>query len=137
MAGSMPDLVAALLAAWNAHDMERAARFYATDFVGLDVGQAGRQQGPSAHCAVMAAYIRAFPDLRITGETVCQDQRIALIWTLEGTHRGQLMRIPPTGRAVRVRGVSVLTIRDDQVCRSETIWDTAGLLRALGLLPEL
>ena len=47
------------------------------------------------------------------------------------------MRIPPTGREVAVRGVSILTIADGKVTHGETIWDTAGLLRALGLLPEL
>jgi hypothetical protein len=47
------------------------------------------------------------------------------------------MNIPPTGRSVEIRGVSMLTIKDNQVQRGLYIWDVAGLLRALGLLPEL
>ena len=56
---------------------------------------------------------------------------------MRGTHHGTLMRIPPTGRQVAMRGVSILTIAEGKVTHGETIWDTAGLLRALGLLPEL
>ena len=47
------------------------------------------------------------------------------------------MHIPPTGRRVTVRGVTLLTIDGDSVRRSESLWDVAGLLRAIGLLPEL
>ena len=132
-----PDLMAQLVEAWNTHDITRAETFYAPDFVGVDVGQARTQQGPREHCAVLATYIRAFPDLGITAEPIWQDDRVALVWTMTGTHRGRFLRIPPTGRRIAVRGVSVLTLRAGKVWRGETIWDTAGLLRGLGLLPDL
>lgn len=130
-------LVADLLDAWNAHDLARAETFYAPDFVGIDVGQPTPQHGPHERCAVLASYIRAFPDLHFSGETIVQGNRATLIWTMYGTHQGTLMRIPPTGRGVAVRGVSVLTIEQGKVQRGLNIWDTAGLLRGLGLLPEL
>jgi len=47
------------------------------------------------------------------------------------------MNIPPTGRAVAVRGTSVLTVEDGKIKRAFRIWDVAGLLRSIGLLPEL
>ena len=47
------------------------------------------------------------------------------------------MNIPPTGRAVRIRGVSLLTVADGRLKRARRIWDLAGLLRSFGLLPEL
>jgi predicted ester cyclase len=59
------------------------------------------------------------------------------VWTARGTHRGSVMNIPPTGRAINVRGVSVLTIENAQVKNAIYIWDVAGLLRNIGLLPEL
>ena len=36
-----------------------------------------------------------------------------------------------------MRGVSALTLRDGKVIRGLYIWDVAGLLRNIGLLPEL
>lgn len=130
-------LVMDLLDAWNAHDVERAASFYAPDYVGEDVGQAAAQRGAHERVHVLAAFTRAFPDLRFTGETIVEGRRAALLWTMRGTHRGPIMNIPPTGRQIEVRGVSLLTIEDGKITRGLNVWDTAGLLRALKLLPEL
>jgi steroid delta-isomerase-like uncharacterized protein len=129
--------VADLLETWNSHDIERIASFYAPDYIGEDVGQAQKQHGPQERSRVLASYVHAFPDLHFSGESIIQDNRVALVWSMTGTHHGTLMRIPATGRRINVRGVSLLTIEDGKVIRGLTIWDTAGLLRALGLLPEL
>lgn len=44
---------------------------------------------------------------------------------------------PPTRREIRVRGVSILTVGDAGITHGLYVWDTAGLLRNIGLLPEL
>lgn len=137
MVNDLGPFIAGLLEAWNSHDIERVAPFYAPDYIGEDVGQARPQYGPDERCRVLASYVRAFPDLHFTGESIVQGNRVALSWTMTGTHQGTLMRIPPTGRRVSVRGVSLLTIEDGKITHGRNIWDTAGLLRALGLLPEL
>jgi hypothetical protein len=48
-----------------------------------------------------------------------------------------LMNIPPTGKKIAARGVTVLTVEDGLVKRALYFWDVAGLLRDIGLLPEL
>jgi steroid delta-isomerase-like uncharacterized protein len=131
-------LVRDLLAAWNAHDAERIQSLYAPQYEGVDVGQAQPQRGPHDVSRLVKRYLQAFPDLRfVTEEVVVQGNRAALVWTAHGTHAGELMRIPPTGRNIAVRGTSVLTIEDGKVTRGLYIWDVAGLLRSIGLLPEL
>jgi steroid delta-isomerase-like uncharacterized protein len=126
-----------LIEAWNAHDSERAALFYAEDYHGTDVSQLQPQVGRAARVRVLESYIRAFPDLHFTGDSIVEDERAVLIWTMSGTQRGAFMGIPATGRFVEVRGVSILTIENGLIARGTNIWDTAGLLRALHLLPEL
>jgi steroid delta-isomerase-like uncharacterized protein len=131
-------LVTALVDAWNTHDIERVAEFYAQDYEGVDVGQAMPQHGPGGIRQMLAWYWGAFPDLHFTAdETIVQGQRVALVWTARGSHQGRLMNIPPTGRRVEVRGVSLLTMNSNKVTRARYIWDVAGLLRSIGLLPEL
>ncbi len=56
---------------------------------------------------------------------------------LDGARTGEPMRIPPTGHNISVRGTSVLTIENGKVTRGLYLWDVAGLLRSIGLLPEL
>jgi len=132
------DLVSELMAAWNAHDVDHAVTFYAPDYQGVDVAEAGPQRGPDGIRATLTRYLRAFPDLRFTQEAaLAQGNRIALFWSAQGTHRGPLMNIPPTGHRVQVRGVSLLTLADGKVKQALYIWDVAGLLRGIGLLPDL
>jgi steroid delta-isomerase-like uncharacterized protein len=131
-------LVTQLLEAWNAHDVERIADFYAPDYEGQDVAQARPEQGPEGIRHSLARYLHAFPDLHFTPEaTLAQGNQVALFWTARGTHRGKIMNIPPTGRRVRVRGVWLFTLEAGKIRRAIIIWDVAGLLRAIGLLPEL
>ena len=47
------------------------------------------------------------------------------------------MRIPPTGRKIAVRGILVLTVEHGKGTRGLYVWDAAGLLRAIDLLPVL
>jgi hypothetical protein len=47
------------------------------------------------------------------------------------------MQIPSTGHAVVVRGMSLLVIEDSKIKRGQYIWDVAGFLRSVGLLPDL
>jgi steroid delta-isomerase-like uncharacterized protein len=127
-----------LMAALNAHDVDRAAAFYAPDYEELDVAQVAVPVGPAGIRRTLTHYLRAFPDLQLTLDDLIVDgHRAVLVWTLRGTHHGTFMRIPPSGREVAVRGTSVLTIEDGKIRRGLRIWDLAGLLRTLGLLPEL
>ena len=134
----MKQLVADLLAALNAHDVERAAALYAPDYEEVDVAQAAVPVGSDGIQRTLAYYLHAFPDLQLTLEDlIMEGNRAVLVWTLRGTHSGTFMRIPPTGRSVAVRGTSLLTIDDGKILRGLRIWDVAGLLRSIGLLPEL
>ena len=136
--GGIGQLVEDLLDAWNAHDIRRITTFYAPQYEGVDVGEAEPQRGPRAISQSVDRYLRAFPDLRFVGEdVVVQGDRAVVVWTAHGTHGGKLMHIPPTGRKIAVRGISVLTIENGKITRGLYVWDAAGLLRAIGLLPEL
>jgi steroid delta-isomerase-like uncharacterized protein len=132
------NLAKKLVEAWNTHDLDYIASFYAPEFLGEDVGLAHPQRGPTGIKQVIQDYFDAFPDLYFTCQNIIQQGRqVAIFWLAEGTHQGILMKIPPTQRKVRVQGVSLLAIHENKIIRARQIWDVAGLLRAVGLLPEL
>ena len=138
MTQPMAQLLDKLINTWNSHDFDATARFYAEDYAGIDVGQREPHRGPDGIREFLKRYHNAFPDYRFTtDEVIVEGSRAVLLWTARGTHRGSVMNIPPTGRPINVRGVSVLTIEDDKVKNAIYIWDVAGLLRNIGLLPEL
>lgn len=124
--------------AWNSHNMEEVLRFYSPDYVAEDVGQASLTRGHAGILLLLETYWKAFPDLEFTvTDTVMQDSRAVIVWMAEGTHQGTIMNIPPTGHRVAVRGVSIIDVVDGLIVRGQYIWDLAGMLRHMGLLPEL
>lgn len=131
-------LVTSLLAAWNAHDAEQVIAHYAPSYRGLDVGRAKPAHGIEAVREAFVAYCEAFPDLcLVVEEMIVQENQVAVHWVAHGTHRGPLLKIPPSGHRVDVRGISLLTVEDGQVVAGIHVWDVAGLLRSIGLLPLL
>lgn len=138
MSHEITPLITDLLDAWNAHNLDRIASFYAPEYEGIDVAYAFPRRGREDIRQTMALYLQAFPDLHVTLESlVVQDNRAALAWIGRGTHQGRLMNIPPTGREVKIRGTTFFTIHDNQITHGLFVWDVAGALRAIGLLPEL
>lgn len=131
-------LISQLVEAWNSHDPERVGAWYTEDCHGLDVAVARPQIGRAGVEQMFAAYYHAFPDLEITlDEMIIEGDRVALFWTARGTHQGAILNIPASGRRVTAKGVNRLVWRDGKVCETLTIWDVAGMLRGLGLLPDL
>ena len=134
--------------AWNSRDPRRVTALCTEDYEGENVGEARPHRGPAGLAASVASYLKAFPDLYFTVEEMIAQPdptsnsgsghgRVVQVWTARGTHRGPLLNIPATGRQVEVRGVSVLTYRERKLFRALYLWDLAGLLRDIGLLPEL
>jgi steroid delta-isomerase-like uncharacterized protein len=116
MSDNVPQTIGNLVEAINACDVERVASFYAPLCEGIDIAEATPLRGPEAMRSSFECYLRAFPDLRvITEEVLVQGERAVVVWTAHGTHLGPLRNIPATGRTVEVRGVAVLTVRENQV----------------------
>lgn len=136
--GCMESFVADLFAAWNTHDLERVLAFYAADYEGQDVAQEGTQYGHEGMRQMLVSYFQALPDVRFGVDDVIADgERAAVVWTAQGTHLGSLMNIPASGRRVTVHGMSAFTRAGGKVRRATYMWDVAGLLRDIGLLPDL
>ncbi|HET6821417.1 MAG TPA: nuclear transport factor 2 family protein, partial [Anaerolineales bacterium] len=52
--------------AWNSHDMEQVLRFYSSQYIGEDVGQAFLLRGHEGIRTMLENYWQAFPDLEFT-----------------------------------------------------------------------
>jgi len=127
-----------LVQAWNAHDLERILVFYALDYEESDVTRIAPLRGHEALRQAFQRSFDAFPDAYIeVDELIVESDHISVGWTARGTHLGRFMKIPPTGRTVATCGVSIFVIHKEKVFRGRHIWDLAGLLRNVGLLPDL
>lgn len=131
-------VVGDMVEALNAHDLDRLVALFASDYEGIDCNQALPQRGRGEARMALEGYFGAFPDLKmVEHESVIEGDRAAIMWTAQGTHRGAIMHIPPTGRQVTVRGTTILHLDGSTIRQAVNIWDVAAMLREIGLLPEL
>ena len=79
----------------------------------------------------------AFPDAQILVEAqVAERDLVASRWHLTGTHRGEYLGIPPSGRQVFAVGISLTRFVDGSVCEQWSILDTFGILQQIGAVSE-
>ncbi len=75
----------------------------------------------------------AFPDLAVTVEDqIAEGDKVVTRFSAKGTHRGDFMGIPATGKQVTIKAIHIHEIRDGRIA---TLWeeiDLAGLYRQLG-----
>ncbi|WP_242393641.1 DUF2239 family protein [Anaeromyxobacter oryzisoli] len=79
------------------------------------------------------AYSRtAFPDLVFTThELVVAGDRVAVRWSAEGTHAGDLRELPATGERLTFAGQTMYELKDGQVAGHWQIVDRLGFVRQL------
>jgi steroid delta-isomerase-like uncharacterized protein len=122
---------------FNTHDAAATASLFAPDAVLDDVAAPRRASGPAQIAGVYAGMLAAFPDLHVQVEhLIAEGETVVAEWTLRGTHQGPLLGIPATGRSIAVAGVSIIRFRDGAPVADSRVWDYAGLLRQIGLLPS-
>jgi steroid delta-isomerase-like uncharacterized protein len=77
----------------------------------------------------------AFPDLVVTvHDQIAERDRVVSRWTAEGTHLGDFMGHPGTGKKVIVKAIHIHQIVDGRIA---TIWeeiDMFGLTKQMGIV---
>jgi len=77
----------------------------------------------------------AFPDFQnLVEELVAEGDRVAARLTYTGTHRGELMGVAPSGRAVRYEGAALFRIEDGRIAE---LWVAADRLTVLEQISEV
>jgi steroid delta-isomerase-like uncharacterized protein len=77
----------------------------------------------------------SFPDWHSTfEELIAEGDRVAERWTGRGTHLGELMGIPPTGKRVEAPGSVFYRIAGGKIVEFRGQLDMMGLMQQLGVL---
>lgn len=80
----------------------------------------------------------AFPDLRVTVEDiVSEDDKVAVRLTFRGTHGGEFMGIPPTGKTLTIAAIAIDRVSDGKITEHWVVRDDLGMLQQLGVIPAL
>jgi steroid delta-isomerase-like uncharacterized protein len=75
----------------------------------------------------------AFPDLQLTiGNVVAEGDFVANNFSLQGTHLGEFLGVPATGKTVSFAGVTILRFKDARCVERWSQSDVLGILRQIG-----
>lgn len=95
-----------------------------------------QMRGPEQFKRVVSMYRQAFPDVRLTvDDTIAQADKVVLRWHAEGTHRGKLQGLAPTGVRGSVTGIAIYRWEGGKVVEAWSEWDNLGLARQVGAAP--
>lgn len=83
-------------------------------------------------------YTAAFPDLRMDPEEVLvSGDKTVTRARATGTHQGELMGIPPTGKSVDVKLIDIMQFNDAGMIREHWgLVDMLSMMQQLGAIPE-
>jgi predicted ester cyclase len=80
--------------------------------------------------------VRAAFNPRFTIEhLIAEGDKVAVMWTNEGTHVGEWFGFAPTGKSVTTHGVDIHLLRDGRLAEHWDVVDTTNFLSQVGILP--
>jgi predicted ester cyclase len=76
----------------------------------------------------------AFPDMHVTiDDMVAEGDKVAARVTMTGTHKGEIMGIPPTNKKVTFSLIVISRFAGGKIVEDHGQFDALGLMRQLGL----
>ena len=120
---------------FNQKQVDRAEELVAPDFLDHAAlpGQAPGLQGAKQKWAM---YLAGIPDLRVTiEELVAEADKVAVRRSYDGTHQGELLGVPPTGKQVRIGGISIFRLAGGKIAEHWEMLDRLTLMQQLGVVP--
>jgi steroid delta-isomerase-like uncharacterized protein len=120
---------------WNTGNLDIADEVYATDFVNHDPS-APDVRDLETYKGFIAATRTGFPDFHVTMEDmIAEGDKVASRWTARGTHQGELIGIPPTGKQATWTGMTIYRFAGGKIVEAWWSKDMLSLLIQLGVVP--
>ncbi len=113
---------------FNNHDLDQASAYLAPE-VKWHGGTLGTIEGSENVTQMLRGIIGALPDLNAAEQDlVANGNSVAVRYVVEGTHQGNLLGIPPSGRRVRWDAVDVYRLADGKIVEEWAGDDTTAIL---------
>ena len=92
--------------------------------------------GADAIKEVFSRLLHAYPDLHLEIEDLVEEgDTVVMRDIVTGTHRGEHMGIPPTGKSVEYSEIFVVRFADGRIAELSGIVDVLSQMKQLGAMP--
>lgn len=119
----------------NQGDIDSSGEFFWENMV-EQVPLPGQGPGLAGLKDVLRGMRAAFPDMRWTvEEQIAEGDKVVTRFEWTGTHRGEFLGVPATGRPVKVWGIVIDRLEGGKIKDTRIIMDSLGLMMQLGVVP--
>lgn len=106
---------------FNPHNFDAMEKYNTTDLI---IHFTDGDKNLEEETKQLQAYFTAFPDAHLTiNDLVAEGNKVAMVWTINGTHRSEFMGMPATGRRIETKGIDVYRLADGKIAEIWTIGD--------------
>ena len=124
---------------WNQRRRESIYELMTPDAVGHS--PTGDTKGPDQWARSWERLTGAFSDIAIhIDDVIASGRNVVVRWRGTMTHAGSALGIPPSGRPVRIQGMTWMVVENGRIVEGWDGWDSTGLLVEVGaasLHPEV
>ena len=93
--------------------------------------------GAQALKQVWATLLRAYPDLHVAVEDlIAEADKLVSRNVVTGTHQGEYLGLPPTGRSVTYNEIFIFRFEDGRIAETWGVVDVLSQMRQLGAIPD-
>ncbi|GAB2975140.1 hypothetical protein GCM10023080_044750 [Streptomyces pseudoechinosporeus] len=115
-------------------DPALASKFVSPDIVVHSGGQTW--QGRDTYLGIVAANLKAFPDLKWTVEDMrAEGDTVAIRYSMTGTHEGPFAGVEATGKAIRSESMAFYRLAHGKIVEERAQLDMLGILQQMGAVP--
>ena len=121
----------------NAGDLEGFGGFLADDFIEHEETP-GLEPTKEGVLEFFRLYKAAFPDLRFVPEDfIAEGDKVVVRVRASGTHSGDFMGMPATGKQIDVQLIDIIRFEDDGLGHEHWgVADVMTMMQQLGVIPE-
>ena len=120
----------------NQGNINLANELVIPDFVEHEELPPGMPSGREGAIAMFTMLRNAFPDFKATIEhLIAEGDEVVLHMTWTGTHKGEFMGIPPTGKSISINVIDILVIAEGRFVEHWGVMDSMAMMQQLGVVP--
>ena len=129
-------LIRQVLELIDERQLDAAFELYAVDYIYH--GPGGMElNGRDGIRGLWMDFLTGFPDLSSTvDDMVVQGDKLVLRWTIQGTHTGEFLGLPPSNNRIILPINEIFRIADGQLVEAWDQWDRLHLFEQIGAMPN-
>jgi steroid delta-isomerase-like uncharacterized protein len=90
-------------------------KYFSADFIDHN-GYPEQTRGPAGVRAGYRVWSKAFPDCHAElADIIAEDDKVVVRTIAKGTHQGEFMGVGPTGKQIRIEGISIFRLSESKI----------------------